>query len=160
MNYRIRRIRKSDNPFLEQLIRQVLLEIDGPQARGFYDELMLGMLNEQFSQDGSAYFVVQGDKILYGGMGYAPLKRAQKAICELQRAFLLPDARGRGIGKTLLEKCIEEAQKDGYQQMYLETASHQREAIGLFLKMGFESLEKPLGSTGHQLVDRWMLMDL
>lgn len=67
----------------------------------------------------------------------------------MQKVFLLPEARGVGLGKQLVQLFLKEAAQDGYRQMYLESLSTMKEAVGLYEQFGFEHLPKALGATGH-----------
>ena len=66
--------------------------------------------------------VDENDKVLGGG-GYIRLKGTSEdeKICEMQKLFILPEARRKGLGKELVELFLSEAAKDGYKEMYLET---------------------------------------
>ena len=51
--------------------------------------------------------------------------------------YLLPDARGQGVGKALLMDLIDRAKERGALVISLETASALKEAIELYRKFGF-----------------------
>lgn len=68
----------------------------------------------------------------------------------------VPESRGKGIGKKLMEGCIQAAKDLGYEKIYLETLDNMSDARELYLKSGFESIEKPLGNTGHCGCNTWM----
>ena len=74
--------------------------------------------------------------------------------------FLLPESRGKGFGKKLIELCISQAKKYGYDKIYLETLSQMKKAISLYERMGFKKIEVPLGNTGHTGCNIWMMLDL
>ena len=74
--------------------------------------------------------------------------------------YLRPEARAKGLGKLLIEKCLEFAKGVGYFQVYIETMPELRKAIGIYEKSGFEHLKGPLGNTGHFGCDVWMLKPL
>lgn len=69
----------------------------------------------------STYFVVELNHNLVGGAGIHRLDGNDDSICELQKMYLLPVARGKGIGRILMEKCLQFASEQGYKQCYLET---------------------------------------
>jgi ribosomal protein S18 acetylase RimI-like enzyme len=54
-----------------------------------------------------------------------------------------PRARGKGIGRSLTEACIERARRDGASAISLHTSPAMEAALALYLKMGFE-LERPV----------------
>jgi putative acetyltransferase len=74
--------------------------------------------------------------------------------------YFLPNLRGIGMGKKLLQHCLDGARTMGYTQMYLETVERMSAANRLYQKFGFQLLDGPLGSTGHNGCDRHYLLDL
>jgi putative acetyltransferase len=71
--------------------------------------------------------------------------------------YLLPPARGRGIGKDIILKCLDAAVEEGFGQVYIETMPELKKAIELYERFGFRHLEAPLGHTGHFGCSTWML---
>jgi putative acetyltransferase len=74
--------------------------------------------------------------------------------------YLVPQARGIGLGRRLIDECIAAARQKGYQKMYLETMPELKQAVKVYEKFGFTYLEGPLGNTGHFACDVWMLKEL
>jgi putative acetyltransferase len=72
---------------------------------------------------------------LLGTVGLYPINAE---TVELRKMYFAPELRGRGCGKTTLERMIKRARELGFQKMYLETNSVLKEAIGLYQKFGFE----------------------
>jgi GNAT superfamily N-acetyltransferase len=64
---------------------------------------------------------------------------------ELKRMYVRPRFRGLGLSKLVLEQLTEHARGHGIQVLRLETGIHQREAIGLYERMGFEQIP-PFGA--------------
>jgi putative acetyltransferase len=85
---------------------------------------------------------------------------ADEGICELQKMYFLPEARGRGIGSEMMQICLNYAKSVGFKQCYLETLPYMENARKLYARSGFKSLEKPMGDTGHYNCSMWMLKDL
>jgi putative acetyltransferase len=56
---------------------------------------------------------------------------------EIRKMYLLPEARGQGIGRKLLEELITSAKERHFQRIVVETASVLREAISLYRQRGF-----------------------
>ena len=95
-----------------------------------------------------------------GGAGVAPLAGADPLTCELQRMYLRADARGRGIGDALLEHCLAAARQFLYVRCYLETVTQMQAALEFYGRHGFRDLQAPLGRTGHEHNDRWLMRPL
>ena len=74
--------------------------------------------------------------------------------------YFLPEARGKGFGQLMFNKCIAAARDFGYDKCYLESASVMKTAIMIYEKNGFEHLEGPIGGTGHYSCGVWMLKTL
>ena len=62
---------------------------------------------------------------------------------ELRKMYLLPEARGCGTGRRLLEDLIATARARDHARIVLDTASVLKEAIALYRKRGFQSFENP-----------------
>lgn len=58
-------------------------------------------------------------------------------VCEMKRLFLLPNARGLGVGKALTERVVEAARARGYRELRLDTLPAMNAAIDLYEKAGF-----------------------
>ncbi len=79
--------------------------------------------------------LVYKDGELAGGIA---LHKIEEGICEMKRLFLLEVARGSGVGNTLIEKLIGEAQKIGYKKMRLDTfPPKMAKAVSLYESHGF-----------------------
>ena len=75
-------------------------------------------------------------------VGCAGLFRLSPTEAELRKMYLLPVARGRGVGKLLLGRLIADARRLGYRRVVLETASVLTEAIELYRSAGFSPLSR------------------
>lgn len=99
------------------------------------------------------YFLIENrlDGVIYGGAGFSPLKGLPPAskTCELQKVYFRPEARGMGLGRKIVEVCMDDAARLGYQTIYLESVGAMANAIQLYEKMGFRRLAERLGNTGH-----------
>lgn len=85
---------------------------------------------------GGYFGVVEDEKgMLVGTYGLYPLK---EEVAEIRKMYLLPAARGKGLGACLLESLLRLAREKGYKRLELETAGVLKEAIGLYTKKGFK----------------------
>ncbi|HET9159250.1 MAG TPA: GNAT family N-acetyltransferase [Caulobacteraceae bacterium] len=66
--------------------------------------------------------------------------------------------RGVGLGRRLLQRCVDEGRRLGAHRLYLETNSSLAAARGLYLTMGFEDL--PPAPTPYVRCDTWMELRL
>lgn len=95
-----------------------------------------------------------------GGGGLFPSPGLPAATCELVKMYLLPEVRGIGLGKEIIDRCISTAKELGYQNIYLETMPELKQAMHTYEKFGFRYLDGPLGNTGHFGCELWMLLSL
>ena len=156
----IRPINCSDNESVRFLIRTVLDELGVPRKGTTYADKELDNMYLTFSKARSAYFVVEEESKIIGGGGIIRLKKEKADVCELQKMYLLPEARGRGIGRRLLEICLKAAIDLNYRSCYLETMSDMHVAMKMYEQAGFRYLEKRMGDTGHYVCPIWMIIDL
>jgi DNA-binding MarR family transcriptional regulator/N-acetylglutamate synthase-like GNAT family acetyltransferase len=78
---------------------------------------------------------------------------AGDGTAQLRLLFVDPEARGRGIGKRLIEESVLFSKKSGYKRIKLWTQSNLLEARRLYQKAGFVINEKePHHSFGHDLI--------
>ncbi|WP_417875754.1 GNAT family N-acetyltransferase [Winogradskyella sediminis] len=156
----IREIEAKDNPKIAKAIRNVLIEMGVPKVGTAYEDSALDCMTETYDAPKKAYFVVEDDNDIIGGAGISPLDNYEGNICELQKMYFMPQARGKGLGSEMMEKCLDFAKQAGFSQCYLETLPYMDDARKLYRKVGFKSIDKPLGNTGHYSCTVWMLKDL
>ncbi|WP_340198435.1 GNAT family N-acetyltransferase [Ascidiimonas sp. W6] len=156
----IRQIEYSDNDQIAKVIRKVIVDFNVPKEGSAYSDSSLQNLTKAYLADKSFYYVViEGDTVL-GGAGIAPLANYAGNVCELQKMYLLEIARGKGIGKKLINKCIHKAIEFGYNGCYLETMPNMTVAQNIYQHMGFEHIEAPMGDTCHHACSVWMFKTL
>ena len=160
MNYTIRKIEPKDNLKIASVIRNIFEELDAPKVGTAYADPHLNTLFEVYQAKNEIYFIVEEDGIILGGCGIGNLMDAEFKICELQKMYLAKEARGKGIAKELMQKCLEFAKQVGYDKCYIETLPFMKDAQKLYVKSGFAYIDAPLGSTGHNACDVFMMKDL
>lgn len=144
-----RTITKSDDQQLAHIIKNTLIEYNSATEGTVFTDDGTNHLSSTFTDKRSQYFVAYVGEELLGGAGINVLMGEPSTVCELQRMFLKPSARGKGIGKELMRLCLEFAQKNNYAVCYLETFPALKEAIHLYEKTGFEYIDHTMGNTGH-----------
>lgn len=156
----IRPLLAKDDEVLASIIRGSLEEFGAAKPGTVYYDTTTDHLHDVFKQEGSAYFVAESGNKILGGAGIFPTNALPAHTCELVKMYLSKEARGKGIGKTLLEVCFREAKKLGYNQMYLESMPELKTAISMYKSAGFQNIEKALGNSGHDGCSVWMIKDL
>jgi len=160
MNITIREIEETDNLILAQIIRNTFEEHGAPKQGTVYSDPTTDNLYELFRAEKSVLWVaVAGGKIA-GCCGIYPTNGLPENCVELVKFYLSTESRKRGIGKTLLAKSIESARNFGYTKFYLESLPQFNDAISLYEKQGFVRLDKPMGESGHNACNIWMVKEM
>lgn len=145
----IRPIEKQDNPKVAEMIRYVLLEQGAPKVGTAYEDKTLDQLFEVYQAERAQYFVLLNDENIVGSAGIYPLENGDKSVCELQKMYFDPAARGKGLGQRMIQVCLDFAKQQGYNTCYIETLPVMKAAQKLYLKTGFEYIDDRMGDTGH-----------
>jgi drug/metabolite transporter (DMT)-like permease/GNAT superfamily N-acetyltransferase len=77
----------------------------------------------------------------------AGLRRLPDGSGEVKRMYVVPDARGRGVGRRLLEALEAKAQELGFARLRLDTGSQLTEAKELYRSAGFREIDDYNGNT-------------
>ncbi|MDH5905087.1 bifunctional helix-turn-helix transcriptional regulator/GNAT family N-acetyltransferase [Vibrio splendidus] len=145
----VRPLQQQDNTVVANVIRQVSYENGLTEDKGYgvADPTLEDMFSV-YNNERSQYWVIELDGKVVGGGGFAPLA-GMPEVCELQKMYFLPETRGKGLAKKLVNMSMEKAKELGYQHMYLETTECLNAAVKLYEKLGFEHLDSAWGETGH-----------
>jgi putative acetyltransferase len=158
--WKIRLVRQSDNDTLAQVLREILIEMNVPREGTAFADPELDAIYDTYLGEKANYWVVcHGDNVM-GGAGIAPLQDGPSGYCELQKMYFLPNARGKGLGNQMIQKCLTQAKSYGYSDCYLETMPNMIDAQKLYKKWGFKYIDHPLGNTGHCSCPVWMVKSL
>ncbi len=156
----IRPIAPADDERVAHIIRTVMTEF-GCVGHGYsIEDPEVDYMSKAFRADRKVFYVLDGPVGVVGCAGVAPLVGGSLSDCELQKMYFLPEARGLGWGRRLLEHCIHTARKLKYRRMYLETVERMVAANQLYAKFGFHQVPDQLGATGHVSCDRFYILDL
>jgi ribosomal protein S18 acetylase RimI-like enzyme len=97
-------------------------------------------------------------KVLLAGAGpdglavlrFRPSIWSEALECYLAELYVVPERRGEGLGRALLEAAIELARSEGADHMDLGTSEDDRAARGLYESLGFSNREgKPDGPINY-----------
>jgi GNAT superfamily N-acetyltransferase len=111
-------------------------------------------LDQRYPEEGANYFRLHPDEVADGRgaffvaylsgcpVGCGAVRRIEPHVAEIKRMYVAPGARGRGVGRQILDALEAEAHRLGVRRMVLETGPRQPEAIALYTRAGFT--ETPL----------------
>ncbi len=85
------------------------------------------------------WVVTNGDKVI----GCAMVHPLTESTCELKRMYILPEYRGKGHGKQLLERVLEFARNRKYKRIELDTHSRMKSVRKLYKRVGFQEFDYP-----------------
>lgn len=156
----IRPIQQADNPFLAKIIRSTLKEFNANHPGTVYFDSTTDDLYSLFQKERACYNVAELNGQVVGGGGIYPTDGLPANTCELVKMYLLPQARGSGLGKQLITLCLQQAKVNGFKNVYLETMPELKQALNIYANFGFEYLTNPMGNSGHTGCSLWMLKSL
>ncbi|HEY8226093.1 MAG TPA: GNAT family N-acetyltransferase [Pyrinomonadaceae bacterium] len=96
---------------------------------------------DKLLREGVTFFVTRFDG---QPAGCGAIKLFGSDYGEVKRMFVRPGYRGKGLGKAMLNRLAEYADRNGIKVLRLETGIYEVEAIGLYEAWGF-SRRKPFG---------------
>jgi drug/metabolite transporter (DMT)-like permease/GNAT superfamily N-acetyltransferase len=109
---------------------------------------------DEYLEPGGSFLVAydHGHPVACGGLRALP-----DGSAELKRMYVVPEARGRGVGRRLLTRLEEEARRLGYRRLRLDTASQLKEAQALYRSSGYQEIDD---YNGNSAASHWFEKDL
>ena len=146
MNYTIRLIEPRDNAAVEGVIRACLIEFGANHEGTAWADPDLGRFSEIYNTPGNRYWVAEDETgRIVGGTG---IGRLTATVCELQKMYCLPRARGTGLAHRLMQQALAYA-RGYYSQCYLETLDNMVAAQKFYEKHGFRRTCQEPVQTDH-----------
>jgi putative acetyltransferase len=156
----IRKLIEADNLSLARMIRDVFIEHGAPTENTVYSDPTTDTLFQLFLTPKSVLWVAELNKEPVGCCGIYPTEGLPDDTAELVKFYLAAPARGKRIGKKLLEQSIVSAREYGYRKIYLESFPVFETAISLYENLGFKNLASAKGNSGHTACTIWMQKEL
>lgn len=147
MSFFTREIEPKDNRSVEAVIRACLIEFGADHEGTAWADPDLGRFSEIYCTDGNRYWVAEDENgRIVGGVGIGALD--DNGLCELQKMYCLPEARGTGLAHELMALALEYAGRY-YTRCYLETLDNMTAAQKFYEKHGFVRTDKAPIQTEH-----------
>ena len=102
-----------------------------------YEAEFVGLPEKYEAPQGRLLLAREGDTVL----GCAALRSVDESTCEMKRVYVRPAARGRNLGRLLVEAILSEAKLAGYSRICLDVLPEFTAAQALYESMGFEHAE-------------------
>lgn len=130
--YSIRPYRKGDEAGIANVIKTVYDEYGWPwQPEGHNRDSY--ELEEHYHQRGGGFWVLEHRGEIVGTVG---IRQIEEDVCDLCRLYLLPNHRGKGLGKRLYHHAIREAKRLGYSKMEIWSDKRLDVSHELYLRSG------------------------
>ncbi len=135
-DFLIRQWKPNDRSFAADIIRSVLSEYSLAWEANGADKDVLEV-EEYYFEKGGDFWVIEYQGEIVGTTAYYPIKRGKNSV-EIRKMYLLPKARGLGLGKFLLQQLEADIECRGFKQIWIETASVLNEAVKLYESNGYK----------------------
>jgi putative acetyltransferase len=112
----------------------LLHQLDGYQGTLYPPTSVHTVSADAMKTSGAIFFIARRAGTAVGCGAYL---RCNSRDGELKRMFVLPEARGLGIGRRILEALEKHARSAGLQRLRLETGVAQPEALRLYARAGY-----------------------
>ncbi|AMA10287.1 GNAT family N-acetyltransferase [Picosynechococcus sp. PCC 73109] len=121
-----------------KVIEQVLKEYGLPwEPEGADQELF--NIDKYYWQQGGEFWVIEQAGTIVGTAAYYPIPKGNKAV-EIRKMYLLPEVRGQGLGKYLLEELEKAIASRGFAEIWIETVTVLKEAVQLYESQGYQPI--------------------
>lgn len=89
--------------------------------------------------------------------GSSPPDLKNKKAIEIARIYAVAASVGKGVGKALMQKCIEAALEKGAEIMWLGVWEKNQRAIDFYIKWGFEKFTTHVFMLGNDSQTDWLM---
>lgn len=116
---------------------ELIAELEDHLAQHYAAESRHGFSVEKLLREGVAFFVARVDGAPAGCGG---VKLFGSDYGEVKRMYVRPQFRGLGLGRSMLNHLADYTKQHGITVLRLETGIHQKEAISLYERFGFQRI--------------------
>lgn len=134
-------ISQAESPMQLAQVRELFLEY--AQSLGFslcfqsFDQELAGLPGDYAPPYGRLLLAEEEGAIA----GCVALHKLNADTCEMKRLYLRPQFRGKGLGRILADRIINEARTIGYLQLRLDTVEPvMKDAVSMYRKLGFKEI--------------------
>ncbi len=163
----IRFARVEDAERIAEISRQTFYDTFAPfNTQANMDKFMtevftkVGLMKEVGASNNIFFMAVDGDEVL----GYARMRESNSPpelvpvnAIEIARIYAITGSIGKGIGKLLMQKCIEIAMEKKKEAIWLGVWEHNRRAIDFYKRWGFEKFGTHIFMLGDDPQTDWLM---
>jgi len=125
---------------VEAMVAEMEALYDLPAGTG----LGTGAPPGDFSPPGGTFLVLYADGRPVAGGG---IKRDEDGVAEIKRMYVVPEARGQGLGRRLLEALEDAARELRYRAVRLDTGARQPLARAMYERAGYHAISNYNGNS-------------
>ena len=133
----IRPATNADGPVIRRIVYGILREFGlKPDPAG--TDADLEDIQRNYISGGGGFYALEEDGRVVGCVGFIAKTAGE---CELRKMYLLPEFRGQGRGRAMLDHAVSEAKRLGFRRIVLETASVLKTARIMYERHGFREIK-------------------
>ena len=129
--------RNTDAEGVRRVLFGVLAEYELTADHAGVDADLDDLQGNYFARGGFFDVIEDDSGTIVGSVGLYP---KENGVAELRKMYLLPDYRGRGLGRGMLNRVLEFAREHNFKRIELETSSRLTDAIALYQQNGFKPI--------------------
>lgn len=104
-----------------------------------YDKEVAELPGQYVPPEGRLYLATEEGETA----GCIALRKLDDGVCEMKRLYVRGQFRGKGLGKVLVDRVIEDARAIGYNYMRLDTLPGKMDqAIAMYRSLGFKEIDR------------------
>ena len=123
----------SDLPAVREIFREYVRSPTADLGFQDYEREFADLPGKYAAPRGCVLLAWAGDELL----GCGALRPVDDGSCEMKRVYLRPAARGRQLGRQLVERLLAEAREAGYRRICLDVLPEFVAARRLYASLGF-----------------------
>lgn len=120
-------------------------------------------IDHEVLHDPQTHLLADGGRVLFAidddgnARGTVALKHEGAGVYELTKMAVAPQARGRGIGRLLMQGALDAYRQHGGRELFLESSSKLAPALRLYESVGFVHRQAPRAGSHYARADVYMV---
>ncbi len=140
MTTKIKTAKNTDLQYIIEIIKEHYADYGDSFNLEKFDSDLKDIEQSYFAKNGYFWIAEDNNKVV----GIIAITPIDDKTGEIKRFYVCKKLRRQGIGKQLLNVCLEYAQKQGFHEIILWTDIRYKEAQAFYLKNGFELVDKKI----------------